>query len=182
MTASRGSLWVLGAALALLAVLVGAAAMAVIGFHERTRNQLDAIEPRYARMLGYLNERQSLRAGAAGASAAMGMHFYPADKDVSQAGNDAQQRVRDLLVRGGLDVSSIQLLPARSLDRFDRISVGVRTEGSLLALQTTLAALPMSAPTLFVDGLSLQGVGLADPTAPARVVAEIEFFVLRARP
>lgn len=182
MKPSRSPQWMFGTIALLLAALVSLAAVSAIEFHDRTRKELESIEPRYARMLGYTNERQSLHKAAATVSAAIAEHVYPVDKDVSQAGNDAQQRVRDLLVRGGLDVSSIQLLPARNLERFDRIPIGVRAEGTLLSLQSTLAALPMSVPTLFVEGFALQGVGASDPTAPARVVAEIEFFALRARP
>lgn len=182
MISSRGLRWSLAALGLLVAAMIGSVILWALDYRDRTRAQLETIEPRYARMLGYAQERQAFRDAAASASAAIAAHVYPAGKDASQAGNDAQQRVRDLLVRGGLDVATIRLLPARPVEHFDRLGISVRAEGTLLALQSTLAALPMSAPTLFVEGFALQGVGISDPAAPARVVAEIEFFVLRGRP
>ncbi len=168
-----------------LLVLAGLLAFAVArvwSVHERARDLLETLEPRYARMVGLGADRSRLEAALAQSGAALGRHVYPAGRDVSQAGNDAQQRVRDLFTKAGLDVSSIQLLPAKATARFDHIPVSLRLEGELTALQAALAAMPSTLPTLFVEGLSVQSASGLQPGAPARVVAQFELFVLRARP
>lgn len=168
--------------LLVLAGLLAYAASRVWSVHERAGDLLETIEPRYARMVGLGADRARLEATLAQAGAALGRHAYPAGRDVSQAGNDAQQRVRDLFAKAGLDVSSIQLLPAKATARFDRIPVSLRLEGELTALQAALAAMPSMSPTLFVEGLSVQSGSGLKPGGPLRVVAQFELFVLRARP
>lgn len=167
-----------------LLVLAGVAAVAaarVWSVYEAAREQLETLEPRHARMVGLGADRERLQAALAQANEALGRHAYPSGRDVSQAGNDAQQRVREIFSKAGLDVVSIQLLPAKTAAPFDRIPVSLRIEGEMTALQTALAVLPTVSPTLFVDGLSLQGASGLRPAGPARVVAQLELFVLRSR-
>lgn len=178
----RSPAWLLGGAALVLVLLTAAAVSYVISVREREQNGIESADARLSRLLGYAQAQSALQAASTETLAATAKYAYAASKDASQSGNDAQQRVRTLLGSAGLEVSSIQLLPVRSVGRFDRIPISVRAEGSLLELQAAVAALPMSAPTLFVEAFSLQGVGLAAATSPVRVVAEIEFFVLRARP
>ncbi len=165
-------------------LLIGGAVVlavdAVRAVHDKAQQHLDTIEPRFARLQGIGADSGKLVAAAAAASAAVARHVYPAARDVSQAGNDAQQRARELFSKGGLDVASIQVLPVRSSQQFDRIPITLRAEGPLAALQATLAALPTLSPTLFVDGFALQGVNVTGD-APARAVAEVQLYVLRAR-
>ncbi len=167
-----------------LLVLAGALAYGawrVWGVHEGARAHIDSVEPRYARLLGLADQRERLGVALDGARQSLERHAYPASRDVSQAGNDAQQRARDVFTKAGLDVVSIQLLPAKAADRFDRIAITLRLEGELTALQTALAALPTMAPSLFVQGFNVQGAGALQPDRPLRVVAQLELFALRAR-
>jgi general secretion pathway protein M len=149
--------------------------------HENARTQLESLEPRYARLVGLGAERERFGAALLRSRDALGRHAYPASRDASQAGNDAQQRAREIFTKAGLDVISIQLLPAKAADRFDRIPVTLRLEGELQALQAALAVLPTMAPTLFVAGFSVQGAGALQPDRPLRVVAQLDLFALRAR-
>jgi general secretion pathway protein M len=170
------ALWLLG-----LAAALGYGAWRAWGEHESARTQLETLEPRYARLVGLADERARLDAALTQAEKALGRHAYPSSRDVSQAGNDAQQRAREIFTKAGLDVISIQLLPAKAADRFDRIPVTLRLEGDLPALQAALAALPTMAPTLFVAGFNVQGAGSPQPERALRVVAQLELFALRAR-
>jgi general secretion pathway protein M len=149
--------------------------------HRAAAQQIETLEPRIARLSGLGENRARLREAAQQAARAVERHTYPATRDASQAGNDAQQRVRDLFSKSGLDVVSLQVLPARTSGQFDRIPIAVRVEGELSALQATLAAVPSLTPSLFVEGFSLQGAN-ANESAPPRVVAELQLFVLRVRP
>lgn len=167
-------------------LLLGAAALAYAGWrvwnaNEVARAQLETVEPRYARLVGLGEDRARLEAELARADEALGRHAYPASRDVSQAGNDAQQRARDIFTKAGLDVVSIQLLPARTAEQFDRIPVTLRLEGDMPALQAALAVLPTLSPTLFVQGFNVQGAGGVRPERALRVVVQFELFVLRAR-
>lgn len=167
-------LLVLGA----LAVLAVARLWSV---HEAAREQLETLEPRHARMVGLGADRERLAAALAQARSALERHVYPASRDVSQTGNDAQQRVREIFSKAGLDVLSIQLLPAKTTAEFDRIPVALRLEGEMTALQAALAVLPTMTPTLFVEAFGMQGASGLKPDGPGRVVAQFELFVLRAR-
>jgi general secretion pathway protein M len=167
--------------LLVLAGLVAWAVARVWSVHEAAREQLETIEPRHARLVGLGTERVRLEEALRQASEALGRHVYPASRDVSQAGNDAQQRVRETFTKAGLEVVSIQLLPAKSGAQFDRIPVSLRLEGEMTALQAGLAVLPSTLPTLFVEGLNLQSGSGLQPAGPVRVVAQFELFVLRAR-
>jgi len=167
--------------LLLVAALLGYAGWRTWFAHQAALEYLGDLEPRHARVLGLGADRLRLEATAERAAKELGRHVYPVGRDVSQAGNDAQQRVRDSFAKAGLDVISIQLLPAKETPQFDRIPVSLRLEGEMTALQTALAALPAMSPTLFVEGFSLQGASALKPDAPVRVVAQFELFVLRAR-
>jgi general secretion pathway protein M len=167
-----------------LAVLAGL--LAVLGTqawsaHDTARQQLQDLEPRYARMLGLGSEKGNLQAAYDQAGKAIARHAYPASRDVSQAGNDAQQRVREVFSKAGLDVISIQVLAAKSAGGFDRVPLALRVEGEMTALQAALATLPAAPPTLFVEGFSMQSANALKPEAPVRVVAQLSLFVLRAQ-
>jgi general secretion pathway protein M len=154
---------------------------AVQGVRAKAAGHLDAYEPRLARLQGIAADSAKLAAAAAAASAAVAHHVYPSSREVSQAGNDAQQRARDLFIKGGLEVSRIQVLPARGHPPFDRIPITLRAEGPLSALQATFAALPSLAPSLFVEGFTLQGINVTGDK-PVGAVVEVQLFVLRLQP
>ena len=167
-----------------LLVVGGAVALAgqwVWQRHRAAAQQIETVEPRIARLLGLASSRDRLQQAARAAEQGVQRHAYASDKDASQAGNDAQQRVRDLFSRSGLEVVSLQVLPARVSGPFDRVPIAARVEGELAALQATLAAMPSLSPSVFVEGFALQGA-TASESAPPRAVAELQLFVLRVRP
>lgn len=167
--------------LVLLTALLVFGAYRVWFVHESARQQLETIEPRYARLLGLGAAKTQLEAVAARTAQDLARHVYPASRDVSQAGNDAQQRVRDVFSKAGLEVISIQLLPAKNSPQFEQIPVALRVEGEMTSLQAGLAALPSMTPSLFVEGFNMQSVSGAKPGAPIRIVAQLDLFVLRNR-
>lgn len=167
--------------LALLAAFLGGLALYVQGINRADRARLETIEPRYARLAGLALEGAALTTALATTKAAVSRHVYPAVRDISQAGNDAQQRARDVFSKAGLEVLSSQVLPAKLVKQFDRIPITMRIEGEYLAVQAALASLPSLTPTLFVEGFNAQSVGAADPKSPIRLVVQLELFVLRAR-
>ncbi len=182
MIASRRALaWASVFWLLLLGTLLALAGSWAWERHHAWAQLLQTLEPRVARLEGLAGSRERLQQAVQQAERDVLRHAYPATRDASQAGNDAQQRVRELFSRPGLDVLSLQVLPARAVDRFDRIPIAVRVDGELAVLQATLAALPTLTPSVFVEGFALQGAS-ASEAAPPRVVAELQLFVLRSRP
>lgn len=167
-----------------LVLVVGA--LATLGWWvwsrlQATHAELQAVEPRVARLAGLAAERGRLEAAVTQATAAIGRHAYPASLDASQAGNDAQQRARDTFSKAGLDVVSIQVLPVKSLPQYDRIPMTLRLEGELGALQAAFAAMPLLAPSLFVEGFNFQGTPTSRVDVPVRIVVQVEMFVLRVK-
>lgn len=170
------ALWVL-----LIAAVLAAAVAYVRDMHVASLEQIAAIEPRFARLVGVGSDRARIKDLTVQAQKSVERHAYPATRDVSQAGNDAQQRVRDLLTKAGLEVVSIQVLPVRGGDStFDRIPITLRADGELAAVQASLAALPGLAPSVFVEGFAVQGASTSE-SAAARVVLELQLHTLRAR-
>lgn len=149
--------------------------------HETAARQIETVEPRYARLLGLGNDKTRLQEVTAQVARDIERHAYPGSRDASQAGNDAQQRVRDAFSKSGLDVISIQVLPARATRHFDRIPIAMRVEGELPTMQATLAALPGLSPSLFVEALTVQAANTT-PGGVARVAVELQLFALRLRP
>lgn len=180
MSPARTTLWAAAFWLLLLGGLLALAGERAWRVHHTAAEQLASIEPRVARLAGLGEHRARLQEAAQRAAGAVARHAYPSSRDASQAGNDAQQRVRDLFAKSGLDVVSLQVLASRPSGQFDRIPIAARVEGPLEMLQAALAAAPALAPTVFVEGFSLQSASVTE-SAPPRVVAELQLFVLRGR-
>jgi general secretion pathway protein M len=162
------------------AVLLGLAAF-VWQKHSWAQDRLAEVEPRYARLVGLDANRAQLDAALASTQASIARHVYGPGQDASRAGNDAQQRARDVFSKAGLDVVSTQVLPAKQEDRFDRVPIVVRLEGEVVALQSAMAVLPTLSPSLFVEGMSIQTTGQAKAEVPQRLSVQFNLFVLRQR-
>lgn len=165
----------------LFAAVLGGFALYVQDIHQADEQTLETIEPRFARLAGLAMDKGQLATALAATRGAVSRHIYPASREISQAGNDAQQRARDVFSSAGLEVLSSQVLPAKPGKQFDRIPITVRIEGEYLVFQTALAALPSLTPTLFVEGLNVQSIPGPRPESPLRLVVQLDLFVLRAR-
>lgn len=150
--------------------------------HRWAQDRLTELEPRHARLLGMEAKGEELKKTATQARELLTHHVYPASQDVSQAGNDAQQRIRNIFTAAGLDIVSSQVLAPKTEKSFDRILLSVRGEGQLLALQSALVGLSSQSPTILIEGFSVQTVGVARANVPQRLGAQFNFSVLRERP
>ena len=167
-------------AMALLLLLAAVIAYAV-SKHVWALERLAEIEPRYARLTGIEASGPALDKALIERRALFGRHAYPSSQDVARAGSEAQQRVREIFTKAGLEVSSTQVLPAKAVDGFDRIPVVIRVDGDLAALQGALVVLPAQSPSLFVEAVNVQTSGTPKPDAAQRLSVQINLFVLRAR-
>ena len=168
---------------ALLALLpLAALAVYLLEQHAWAQRQIDELEPRHARLAGLAASHDALAAAGTTARERLAEFVYPVTQDLTQAGNDAQQRVRTLFTGAGLQVVSSQVLPARDERQFDRIPVSVRTEGEIDGLQRALAALAEQTPAILLDSLTIQTVALARPEAAPRLGSQFTLSVLRLKP
>lgn len=164
----------------LLSIALGAAAW-VWKKHEFLESQIAALEPRHARLLGLKASAEALEQNLSAAKAELARKSYSADQDTTQAGNAAQQQVRTLFTDSKLDVISIQVLPPKELKFFDRIGILVRVEGDLVGIHNATTLLHAQAPTVWVDNLTIQTVGLVKPKSSQRLAAQFNLSVLRSR-
>lgn len=150
--------------------------------HQLVQQLLADLEPRYARLLGLLQRQPDLKAMGVQANEQLARLTYPAGQDVSQAGNDAQQRIRSLFADSKLEVISIQVLPPPKEDsKFDRIPINLRVEGDLAGIQSALLRLSVQTPSVLVDSLSVQVIGAARPASIQRLGGQFNLSVLRVR-
>lgn len=149
--------------------------------HQWAAQRLAELEPRHARLQGLLAKEEELRLAAEQAAIQIRRHAYHVSVDANQAGNDAQQRIREAFAGSGLTVSSLQLLPAKEDGPFDRIPIALAVEGELFQLQAALLALGALQPTVLVDAVTLRPTGLAPPSSSPRIGGQFRFSVLRER-
>lgn len=152
--------------------------------HAQGQADLAQLEPRHARLLGVLAQRSEIEATREQAQALRSEYLYPAGQDATQAGNLAQQRMRDLLTAAGMQVRSSQVLPAKEDHGFDRIGLTLAAEGDLLALQSALAVLSSQRPIVLLSDLDVRvngGLGNHVPTEAPRLTVQFSLSVLRER-
>lgn len=166
--------------LLLLLPLVGAG-LYVWTLHQRFQTQLTDLEPRYARLAGLLERQSDLKALGVQANQQLVRLVYPGSQDVTQAGNDAQQRIRSLFADSKLDIISIQVLPPKEEAKFDRIPINLRVEGDLAGIQDALLKLSTQSPLVLVDSVAVQTIGAVRPASTQRVGGQFNFYVLRVR-
>ncbi|MDF1486404.1 type II secretion system protein GspM [Ramlibacter sp. H39-3-26] len=169
------------ASLALLLVPLALCAGYVAQKYTWAQSRLDELEPRYARLQGLSESRDAITQANIQTHAVLARYVYPASQDPTQAGNDAQQRIRNVFSAAGLQIVSSQVLASTNEKNFDRIPLSVRTEGDLLALQSALAVLSSQSPAIIVNGLNIQAIGAVKADVPQKLAGQFDLFVLRAK-
>lgn len=150
--------------------------------HQRLQSHLAELAPRYARLAGLVEHQADLKTLEKQANVQLARMAYPAKQDLTQAGNDAQQRIRGLFADSKLDIVSIQVLPpGKEEAKFDRIQIALRIEGELPGIQNALALLAAQSPVVLVDNMTLQTIGAVKPASAQRLSGQFSFSVLRVR-
>lgn len=119
-------------------------------------DEIEAIQPRTARLLGILDSVDQLRLASDTARGMLRELVYPADQDRAKAASSLQQNVRELLTSAGLSVSGSQILPQRKSHRFHRLSLDIKAEGNIDALDEALSSLESMRPLVFVESLKVE--------------------------
>lgn len=149
--------------------------------HITLEKQLSELEPRFARLQGLLEQQAEMQALQGKLESRLSELAYPVATDVTKAGNDAQQLIRTLLVESKLDVSSIQVLPAKQEGGFDRIPVSLRVEGDITAFHAALLKLSKQTPAVLLDNMTMQTIGAVRPASVQRLGGQLTLTVFRLR-
>lgn len=171
--------------LALMPLLAGG--VYVYQKHRWARDLLSQLEPRYARLTGLELQKSDLEEARKRVQQAQTEYVYPASMDVSQAGNAAQQHIREIFAAAGMQISSSQVLQPKDEKGYDRIALKVQAEGELLALQSVLTVLGSQKPIIVIDGVVIQLIGglnvpnTAAKQAPVRLTTQFSLSVLKDR-
>jgi general secretion pathway protein M len=174
----RRLIW--GSTFVFIAWLAAAGSYFVWMQNKLAEERLAEIEPRHARLLGLQAAQSALNSAQDSVQAIRQQLAYPASQDATQAGNAAQQRIRDIFARAGLQVLSSQVLSPKDDKGFDRISLTMQTEGDALALNSALALLSGLSPTIIVAEMEVQPQ-LIQSSAPPRLSVQFTLTVMRDR-
>lgn len=175
--------WLQGLTLLALILPIAGAGLYVWDRTQRVNVLLSDIEPRFARLQGLLLREGDLKAATSKADELLSQLTYPAAQDATLAGNDAQQRIRNLFSESKLDVVSIQVIPQAKDEKaqFDRIRINLRVEGDLGAIREALSRLSGQTPKVQIENMSIQTIGAVKPASNQRLAGQFDFYVLRRR-
>lgn len=149
--------------------------------HDWAASRLAELEPRHARLQGLLTSQTELDLAVRSSRALAVKYAYPGSLESTQAGNDAQQRIRAAFADSRNSVESIQVLGSKDVDGFQRIGVVVQVEGALPDLMEALLKLRAQTPMVLVDSVSFQSTGAARPASVQRLSGSLNFSVLKVR-
>ena len=150
--------------------------------HQNLENHVADLEPKYARLLGMSESKSQFDAVSLQANEQLKKLAYPSTQDVTQSGNDAQQRIRTLFSDSKLDIISVQVLPVKSEGGFDRIPIELRVEGDLTGIQNALTLLSSQSPLVVPEEVTLQAIGAVRPASVQRLSGQFLFSVFRMHP
>lgn len=149
--------------------------------YEHLQAHVASLESRYARLIGMSQRQADFDEVGKQAGDLLKSLAYPAGQDATQAGNDAQQRIRTLFAESKLEISSIQVLPPKEEGQFDRIPIDLRVEGDLTSVQNALSLLTLQSPMVLTEDVSLQTIGAVKPASVQRLSGQFLFYVFRVR-
>ena len=115
--------------------------------------QIDAIEPRVARMQGLIDKEDSLRKSLSSVRTVMNDHVYRQATDAEGVAASLQAEARRIVSSTGMEVTNSQVLPIRKRDMFDYISVKLVARGTMAQLDQSLSELADFRPVIFVESI-----------------------------
>lgn len=118
--------------------------------------EIAAIQPRTARILGIQESFDQLNMAANEADSRLQELVYPADRASAMTAAAMQQSIREVMTDAGLSVSGSQVLPARAVGGFDRLSLDITAEGNIGAFDDAFAILDLMRPMVFVESVSVK--------------------------
>jgi general secretion pathway protein M len=158
--------------------------------HQDFAAEIEAIEPKTARLLGIMQSVDQLGVASSEASARLRELAYGADRDSATTAAAMQQSIRELMTGAGLSISGSQILPQRKSEAFDRLSLDITAQGNIEALDAVLSGLETMRPLVFIEALKVnpersrgRGRGQQAEVAgdPRNLTARFQLFSLRLK-
>lgn len=175
----------LAAPVLLLMIMLVLLAFWVHAHHRNGEEQLSALEPRYARLLGMQMQEQEIQQALERIAEVKALHVYPGEGgDAMQTGNGVQQRLRTALDRAGLSVVSSQVRLNPEEGTYERIDIIMTSEGEWSAVQLALLSLRDLSPTVWLQDLEVGLLGnlqTSDVKTAPRVSVQLTFSILRSK-
>lgn len=156
--AGSSALFAIGSTLLLVALVIGVAGSLLLTRSQSAADQLQAVEPRFARLLGLQGERRRFEQALAQTTEILKEEAYAADLGSGRVGADMQQKLRAASETAGFTVVSSRIGTVFTHDGFEEIPLSLRLEGTLQNLESMLQALPALRPALHLRSLSVTAV------------------------
>lgn len=112
--------------------------------------EIDAIQPRIARLMGIMQSAEQLHQASGDAGGMLHELAYPDDRDSATTAAAMQRDIRELMTSAGLSISGSQILPLRRGDGFDLLSLEVTAAGNVDALEEAFVNMEEMRPLVFV--------------------------------
>ena len=144
----------IGTLILLAALVIGADLWRRTQWANRTMNE---IAPRQARLQGMIEAKAQIETSLKTAQSTLAAIAYPANAgDANRVATDIQQRVRKLAETAEMRVTSAQVLPAKSAEGFEEITIMINADGAMEHIQNLLLALEQQTPRLLVENLEIR--------------------------
>lgn len=171
-----------GATLALVVLALLVVLMRLVAAAGAYGEEVDRLRPRIARLSGLEASEARIEEQLQHATRQLRELVYPASGDSSALAAALQADIRRIFEEAGMDVTNSQVLPVRSQEVFERISLKVTLRGGIEALDASLRGLSALRPRVLVETMDVypsrggsrgeeQSVGAVIQLAVLRVLA-----------
>lgn len=150
--------------------------------------QVDALEPRVAQILGFLESEQKLDSALSQREALLLTMVFPDSGTSGRGGAVLQQRVRNLSAEAGLTVIGSEVLEPELLDDVIKLRLATKVAGPPEALLEFFRRINEARPFLFVDAVTVNGErqlprsARGAVSAQANVLADVTLYAYQMVP
>ncbi len=180
---NQRSAWIIGLTLTIPALLYLNALLGLLGMRQGYQSEIDALEPRIARLHGLIEYEGQLRESALMVDKQLVNLVYPAIEDSATVSTGLQKDVRQIFVEAGLSVTNIQVLPVREKNAFDYIGLKLTVTGDIAGLDAAMIAIAGYMPLLLVESLDVwpaRGSSRSGDSKVQTISASLQLLSLRA--
>ncbi len=180
-TGPLARLLALGLTLAVPTALGFGVVLPLAAWHEERAEALEMRAALARRMEGLAASLPALRrqASAAAADGAGDLSLLAGDSD-SLAGASLQERLQEMFVHAGVQLSSVEMLPGEDAGAYRRVRLRLSFTASWPVLVALLQEAQLASPTLMVDGLQVQPALHRIGTVPGGFDVSCTLYALRS--
>lgn len=163
---NKSRLAALGLLFAVLVLLYFAIAAPLIGLGREYGDTIEDLRFRLTRLRKVASEKEGLMQRLEKLKAeGQDDERYLAKNTAALASAELQTRIKEAVGNAGGELTSTQVIPERNEERFTRIAVKVRMNGSTPVLREVLHSFESAEPYLFIENLNIRPIRM--PRNPA---------------